>query len=329
MSRVDVIIPCYRYGAFLEGCVRSILDQQGVEVRILIMDDHSPDDTPEVAARLQREDARVEYRRHASNVGHIATYNEGLAWVTGDYVLLISADDLLTPGALKRATDLLDRHPEAGLAYGPDIVFETGEELSVPPGAPQTGFAIVDYPTFLESCCRLGHTPIQAPCVLVRTSVHRKIGEYRAELPHTADTELWLRLAAESAVGVLDAHQAFRRVHRSSMSFLFSSPQRIVEQRKAFDMHFAWCGDRLRERPRFQQLLAETLAEKALSSASISMDRGDGAEANEFLSLALQIRPELRSSRRWLGLQAKRLLGRKLWSVVDYFRRTPATMAKQ
>ena len=46
-----------------------------------------------------------------------------------------------------------------------------------------------------------GHTPIQAPTILVRTSLHQKIGDYLPSLPHTADTEIWLRMAAHG-VGV-------------------------------------------------------------------------------------------------------------------------------
>src|SRR5437867_2134071 len=118
MSRVDVIIPCYKYGHFLSECVKSVLAQEKVEVRALILDDASPDDTEEVAARLASEDSRVVYRRHRTNQGHIATYNEGLDWASGDYLLLLSADDLLTPGALARAASIMDRHPEVGFTFG-------------------------------------------------------------------------------------------------------------------------------------------------------------------------------------------------------------------
>src|SRR5580765_4204220 len=95
VSRVDVIIPCYKYARYLAACVDSVVSQDGVDVRALVIDDASPDDTPSVAARLTAQDPRVEYRRHTANRGHIATYNEGLEWASGDYVLLLSADDLL------------------------------------------------------------------------------------------------------------------------------------------------------------------------------------------------------------------------------------------
>lgn len=52
MSSVDVIIPCSNYGHFLRDCAESALSQSGVDVRVLIIDDASPDRMPEVAAGL-------------------------------------------------------------------------------------------------------------------------------------------------------------------------------------------------------------------------------------------------------------------------------------
>ena len=98
MASVDVVIPCYNYAKYLPRCVASVLSQEGVDVRALIIDDCSTDETPAVGAALAQQDARVLYRRHAKNMRHIATYNEGLIdWASADYCLLLSADDLLAP----------------------------------------------------------------------------------------------------------------------------------------------------------------------------------------------------------------------------------------
>ena len=58
------------------------------------------DDSEKVGTELASRDPRILYRRHLVNRGHIATYNEGIEWAEGDYLLVLSADDLLTPGAL-------------------------------------------------------------------------------------------------------------------------------------------------------------------------------------------------------------------------------------
>jgi glycosyltransferase involved in cell wall biosynthesis len=114
VSSVDVFVPCYRYEHFLRQCVESVFSQSGVSVRVLIIDDASPDNTAEVAAALASEDPLVSFIRHIENKGHIATYNEGIEWASADYMLLLSA---LLPGALSRAAELMDAHPEVGFIY--------------------------------------------------------------------------------------------------------------------------------------------------------------------------------------------------------------------
>src|SRR4051812_11018034 len=133
MARVDVVVPCYNYGQFLPACVESVLAQEGVDVRILIIDDCSPDDSADVGARLAAADPRIEFRRHTVNRGHIATYNEGLMeWAESDYCVLLSADDLLTPGSLARAVAVMEAHPQIGFVHGRFIPLEDGNAARQP-----------------------------------------------------------------------------------------------------------------------------------------------------------------------------------------------------
>jgi glycosyltransferase involved in cell wall biosynthesis len=78
MAWFDVVVPCYNYGSYLEGCVASVLDQEGVDARVLMIDDCSSDYSAMVGRRLAEADQRIQFRRHETNQGHISTYNEGL-----------------------------------------------------------------------------------------------------------------------------------------------------------------------------------------------------------------------------------------------------------
>ncbi len=100
MSSVSVVIPCYHYGHFLREATGSALPcQDDVDVRVLIIDDASTDNSVEIAKAIAEEDSRVQVAVHSVNRGNIATYNEGLLdWADGDYTVLLSADDQLTPG---------------------------------------------------------------------------------------------------------------------------------------------------------------------------------------------------------------------------------------
>ncbi|MFJ3923360.1 glycosyltransferase family 2 protein [Streptomyces sp. NPDC090022] len=278
MSTVSVVIPCYKYGHFLADCVRSVLDEQpGVDVRVLIIDDASPDDSAAVARALAAADPRIEVTVHESNRGHIATYNEGLLeWADGDYVALLSADDRLVPGALARAATLLDAHPEAGFAYGRPLRFQHGGPL---PAARTRSTGSVVYPGrwWLERRFREGTGCITSPEVVVRTSLQRKVGGYDPNLPHAGDIEMWMRLAAHADVGyVRGADQAFYRVHGNNMSTtdfggqLDDLRQRLV----AFDSVLDKCAGLLPEADRLSVAARTRLARYALRRAYRAYDRG-------------------------------------------------------
>ena len=294
MSRVDVIIPCYNYAHFLRECVQSVLTQDKVEVRALIIDDESPDNTPEVAAKLTREDHRVEYRRHEKNKGHIATYNEGLDWASGDYLLLLSADDLLTPGALARATRLMDIHTELGFSFGKAIVTDN-------PSAhwlfqeEECRWRILTGPEFWELNIERVGDLVRTPTAVVRTSLQKRVGGYRKDLPHTGDLEMWMRLAAHASVGALNADQAFYRVHGQNMHAIdFADRDTVFQQHwEAFEGLFREFGDRIPGSERLQQRARRALALHTLSKASKSFERGDAMSCETLLDAALLQYPQL------------------------------------
>src|SRR5690349_19117269 len=212
---VTVVIPCYNYGRYLSTAVKSVLDQPGVAVEAIVIDDPSTDGSAEVVRELAAAEPRVRAILHRRNFGHIATYNEGLEQATGDYVVLLSADDALTPGALARATALLDAEPSVGFAYGFPVVFD--EE----PPAVRTdvrSWTVWGGLEWIELRCRKGENCIHCPEVVMRTSVQHAIGGYDPALPHSGDLEMWLRAAAVADVGRVNGPgQAYYRVHQASM----------------------------------------------------------------------------------------------------------------
>ena len=122
----------------------------------------------------------IQISRHATNHGHIATYNEGLAWAKGRYTALLSADDLFTPGALLRATHLLDAHPEVGFVTGKTITFRTDGVRSEPTTVSgNSRWQIRAGQDWFEERCSVAENNVAAPGVVVRTSLQRELGGYR------------------------------------------------------------------------------------------------------------------------------------------------------
>lgn len=314
-AQISVIVPCYGYADLLEGCVETVLGQDGVDVRVLILDDCSPDATPEVGAALAAADPRVTYRRAAVNQGLIATANEGLAWADGDGVVLLSADDLLTPGALARAGQVLLERPSVGLVYGNAPYFSDAAALP-----PSTGrwratdvWAGADW---IRRRCRTAHNCISSPEVVVRTTVQHAVGDYDARCRHTSDLNMWLRVAAVSDVAYLrGVPQALYRVHADSMLRSEHSALRdLRERRLAFDCFFEGAGGALPDAAELRATAGRAMARQALWRASRSYDRGlvtgpDAEPVAELVAFAHEVCPEAESLREWRGFRLRRAIG--------------------
>jgi glycosyltransferase involved in cell wall biosynthesis len=276
MSSVSVVIPCYKYGHFLEEAVSSVLDDQpGVDVRVLIIDDASPDDSAEVARKIAARDDRVEVTVHATNKGHIATYNEGLLeWADGDYCVLMSADDRLTPGALRRASELLDVHPSVGFVYGHALWFWQDKPLP----APRTrvrAWSLWPGPLWLERRLRQAENCITSPEVMVRTSLQKRVGGYDSRLPHAGDLEMWMRLAANADVGFLrGADQAYYRIHGRNMRTSFHELMELHQKRLAFETVLDRYSGDLSDPKLLSGIVRRKLSRQALWAAARAYDEG-------------------------------------------------------
>ncbi|GAA5083517.1 glycosyltransferase [Microbacterium yannicii] len=215
---VTVVMPCYKYGRFLRSAVRSALDQSRVDVRVLIVDDASPDDSAEVAQRLAAEDPRVRVLVHEVNRGHIQTYNDGFALVDTDYVTLVSADDIVAPGSLDRAISLMERYPRVGLVYGAIATFADDADQRPKRSRWYHLWRVWGQDEWIDAVARSGYNPIASPEAVVRTAALREVGGYNPALPHTGDLEYWLRIAAHWQVGEVHGPvQAYYRVHGANM----------------------------------------------------------------------------------------------------------------
>jgi hypothetical protein len=315
VGSVGVVVPCYRYGHFLEDSVGSVLADPGLDVRVLVIDDASPDDSADRARELAQRDPRVEVVVHPENRGHIATYNEGLLeWCDADYAVLLSADDRLTPGALRRAVEYLDATPDAGMVYGHYLRFDGSDGLPrARTGRPRP--RTYDGQDWLRRRFRHGNGCIASPEVVVRTSVQRAVGGYDPELPHTGDIEMWMRFAARADVGYLaGVDQAYYRVHGANMSveWLGDAGLRDLRQRwAAYGAFFAKEGDRVDDRAGAERTVREKLAGEALWSACRSYDRGRWQDepVDELVAFAHALAPDVRRLSEWRALQLRRRIG--------------------
>ena len=311
--RVSVVVPCYNYGRFLGACVDSVLAQEHVDVDVLIVDDASPDGSGDVADAIAAREPRVRVLRNAVNRGNIATYNIGLERVEGTYALLLSADDMLTPGALSRAVALMERHPSVGFVYGWSIEF--AQEPPPPARTRTRTWSVWKGEDWLRDNCRRATNVIRSSDAVIRRSVLQRVGGYRGDLPHSGDHEWWMRAAQVADVGmVCGVDQLYYRMHAANMSrtLYASTLTNLRETRRAFDaaLDGSVGGDPARLAA-LRLLAYASLARRALWLASWDYMSGPDGAANAaaYRDFAVTLDPRVAGSRRWRALRRREAAG--------------------
>lgn len=117
MSRVSIVIPTYNRAALLQKTLDSALRQTYRDIEVIVIDNASEDETPEVMAGYRERDPRVKYIRKPVNKGMVDSYNMGYRLSAGEFVRFLDSDDLLVPEATALQVDLMDKNPGVDLVY--------------------------------------------------------------------------------------------------------------------------------------------------------------------------------------------------------------------
>ena len=110
MPKVSVCIPTYNRAEILPYAVHSVLKQSYGDFELIICDDASPDNTPDVVKQWQ--DPRIRYIRHPVNIKRSRNMRSGFEAAKGEYFIKFDDDDALTPQFLEKTVMVLESNPE-------------------------------------------------------------------------------------------------------------------------------------------------------------------------------------------------------------------------
>jgi len=286
----------------------SVAAQTDVDLEIIVVDDKSTDDTLEVARTLAREDSRVRVIAHDINRGANATFNDGVAASVGDYVLLISADDLIAPGALGRATALMESDPNVAFVYGGVERFTTH-----PPQACASSVGVTwtkwGGDEWIGKITRRGRSAIYSPEALVRGDLAREY-QYDPDLPNTADLLIWLRFAMRGSVGRVNGPpQAYYRKHGTNMHASLSWEEEARARVAAFDTFFRGDGGQLAGAERHHLSVRRGISLDAIGVAITLRDHLRGApprddRIDKIIDFARELYPPVVETHVWARYEA-------------------------
>lgn len=94
MVKVSIIVPIYNVEKYLDRCMSSLLNQTLKDIEIIMVDDESPDNCPQMCDDYAKKDRRIKVV-HKKNGGLGFARNSGLEIATGEYVAFVDSDDFV------------------------------------------------------------------------------------------------------------------------------------------------------------------------------------------------------------------------------------------
>lgn len=199
-ATISVVIPAYNGSAFIERALESIFRQSHAPTEILVVDDGSTDNTPEIVARFK---PKVRYL-HKGNGGVASARNEGIRQTSGEFIAFLDQDDYWPDDMLAKTLARFGKEPQWQVVMGlSKVVFEEG--------AIRGKFAV-------------GEAQLTGPIILVSSALFRRtafelVGWFNEELRAANDLD-WFNRAREGKVPLvlLPTISLYHNRHRENAS---------------------------------------------------------------------------------------------------------------
>ena len=199
MTSISIVTPSYNQARYIEQTIRSVLEQGYPSLEYLVIDGGSSDGSQEI---IKKYADKLSGWVSEKDRGQADAINKGLTRTGGEIVAWLNSDDYYLPGAVSRAVQAFQQHPEAGLVYGNVLSVDgQGKAFNLQTFRPYT---LEDLMTFQI---------ISQPAVFMRRSILEQAGLLDLSYQLLLDHQLWLRLARLAPMIYLPETLAAARYH--------------------------------------------------------------------------------------------------------------------
>jgi glycosyltransferase involved in cell wall biosynthesis len=219
--KVSILITTYNAMPYLPMAVEGIIGQTYKNWELIIVDDHSSDNSAQYLKSIVNESIKV-YKNQGKGRG--VALNYGLSICKGEYIAINDADDISLPNRLKHQVEFLDKHLEYGLLGSNFIKINSKGVRDY--SDKYTDNEVLRRKLSLQSC-------IQHSTVMVRRDLLEKIGRYNLKIKFMYDRDMFIRIAECARIANLKEHLVYINQHEKQF-FLntYSGWQRYFYQIK-------------------------------------------------------------------------------------------------
>lgn len=214
--KVTAILLCYNHERFVRDCLQSVLDQTYKNIQVIIMDDCSRDSSPSVIREwIASRNLDWMFIPHNENQGICRTINEALRAAQGEFISIVSVDDVWLPEKTERQVELMLRSSaDVGVVYSDALQIDEAGNLLPETVMESAGHA--DHPSgdVEETLCRGCFVPALTP--LTRRRCYKEVGFYDESL-FMEDWDMWLRISRQYQFAYCETPLAKYRIVSTSL----------------------------------------------------------------------------------------------------------------
>lgn len=210
--RASVCIPTYNSAQYLGAAIESVLTQEFADFELVVSDNASSDGTQELCGKY--DDRRLRYVRFDEFVSQSGNWNRCIDLAEGEFIVILHADDVLLPGYLRRAVEIIHRNPDVGLVHcSVRHIDRDGKELHL-----QRLFDSdrVDREGEILRKLLIDGCVVNPSGVMVPRKVYESIGKFTDEIVWGVDWHMWIRIALDWPVAYIAEPLAQYRQHPQS-----------------------------------------------------------------------------------------------------------------
>jgi hypothetical protein len=229
--RVTVGVPTFNRSGMLREAIESVLAQTFTSFRLIVSDNASQDDTPEVVRSY--DDERIHYVRSAENIGPSGNFRRLLELAETEFLVILPDDDILYPDHLAAAVEVLDRLPNVGLVHTSFDLIDERSRLTgtMSPLEARSPMSIERRDLALERLM-VSDFPIGFSSVVYRTSAICDAGGLRPEEGPFGDLQLWMRIALSWDFAYVARPLAAFRIHEGTTTQSIGAENGVTSDRR-------------------------------------------------------------------------------------------------
>lgn len=114
---VSVVLPIYNVEKYLDRCLNSVVNQTYQNLEIILVDDQSPDNCPQLCEQWAQKDSRIKVV-HKENAGLGMARNTGIENATGEYICFFDSDDYIEPDTVEKCYTMATQTQADVVSYG-------------------------------------------------------------------------------------------------------------------------------------------------------------------------------------------------------------------